>query len=277
MSTNNNNKPFNSSNYYRKFSNNDHFEMKQPFTGSSTSTNNNNNNNQSLPLLKRKSAIFTCFILFFFFSILLLLSILLPLTLLNNSKNEQYFPKQVSYTPSNHSIHFLVIGDWGRANQEQRNVANAMNNFCKNIKTCNFLISTGDNIYDNGVVNEYDKQFKDKFEDIYYQYDILKDLNFYTIFGNHDYRTNPMAQIEYGKINLKWKFPSPYYELFLDSTTNPNLSFNISFLFTDTIPYVEKYATDGKTNLTAYHLQNPFKENGQYQWLQNKLEENYKK
>lgn len=104
----------------------------------------------------------------------------------------------------------LVIGDWGSGSQLQKTVALGMNGFAeKNSIDC--ILSTGDNIYGSGVESVSDKQWKTKFENIYTGEHLQKP--WYPILGNHDYRGNVQAQIDYGKVNPRWKLEHNFYKL----------------------------------------------------------------
>jgi hypothetical protein len=50
----------------------------------------------------------------------------------------------------NAGLHFLTVGDWGFANQDQHNVANEMGKIAEGAPL-DFIISAGDNFYENGV------------------------------------------------------------------------------------------------------------------------------
>ncbi|KAI3824358.1 hypothetical protein L1987_05816 [Smallanthus sonchifolius] len=56
-----------------------------------------------------------------------------------------------------------------------------------------FIVSTGDNFYDNGLVDEDDPAFYDSSTNIYAAPSLQK--QWYSILGNHDYRGNVLAQL----------------------------------------------------------------------------------
>ncbi len=68
-----------------------------------------------------------------------------------------------------------------------------------------FIISTGDNIYPNGVDSVDDKQWQTKFKNVYTG-DALK-LPWYAVLGNQDYRLSPEAQVEYSRHDAQWNMP----------------------------------------------------------------------
>ncbi|MCS6808933.1 MAG: metallophosphoesterase, partial [Bacteroidota bacterium] len=117
------------------------------------------------------------------------------------------------------AIRFFVIGDWGTGTSFQHRVAAAM---CSKAGTekPSFILSTGDNIYNNGVTSIDDLQWKTKFEDVYTCTDLQ--IPWYVVLGNHDHRGNIQAQRDYHKKNPRWNLPNRYYHVRMyaaDSTT----------------------------------------------------------
>src|SRR5690242_12262748 len=65
------------------------------------------------------------------------------------------------------SLSFLAVGDWGRHGQDrQREVAIRMGESAEQLGAA-FVISVGDNFYDNGVTGIDDPHWKTSFEDVY--------------------------------------------------------------------------------------------------------------
>lgn len=77
--------------------------------------------------------------------------------------------------------------------------------------SASFIISTGDNIYPNGVSSEYDPQWRSAFEDVYTRHATF--IKWYVTLGNHDYKTNPDAEIAYTKISRRWYLPLRYFSV----------------------------------------------------------------
>ncbi|MFN8578036.1 MAG: metallophosphoesterase [Candidatus Sericytochromatia bacterium] len=100
---------------------------------------------------------------------------------------------------NNKKVRFIAVGDTGTGSQSQYDVAKAMKDKCDK-SGCDFVIILGDNIYNSGVKSVDDPQFITKFENPYKDID----LNFYMTLGNHDYRGNVQAQIDYTDKSKKW-------------------------------------------------------------------------
>ena len=63
-------------------------------------------------------------------------------------------------------IHFVAIGDWGSGHHHQKEVASAIGDFCF-WNRCDFVVSTGDNMYTTGVDSPFDEKFDEKWKDVY--------------------------------------------------------------------------------------------------------------
>jgi tartrate-resistant acid phosphatase type 5 len=116
-------------------------------------------------------------------------------------------------------LRFVVLGDAGTGDANQRKVAAAMAKVCA-ARGCAFALYLGDNIYSNGVSGADDTQFDSKFEQPY----AALDFPLHAALGNHDYghegsnlglgEANEMqahAQVEYTARSDKWSMPSEYY------------------------------------------------------------------
>jgi len=138
------------------------------------------------------------------------------------------------------AVNFLVIGDWGRCGEYfQKEVAEQLS-FASVSVDASFIISTGDNFYPKGVASIDDPLWTRSFEDVYHHYSLQKE--WYAVLGNHDYKTNPQAEIDYSKKNTRWTMPSHYYskKIAIDGDTNQK----ILFVFIDTNPLIDKYYSE---------------------------------
>jgi len=109
-----------------------------------------------------------------------------------------------------------------------------MNNFSLQYPV-NFIISTGDNFYTNGVRSVSDPLWQTCFENIYHWSSLQKD--WYVVLGNHDYHGNPQAEIDYSKISRRWNLPSRYYTV----TKKIDEKDSVRFVFIDTSPFLKQY------------------------------------
>ncbi len=137
-------------------------------------------------------------------------------------------------------FNFLVFGDWGRqGEQDQVEVAQQMAVAAKKINP-KFIISVGDNFYENGVKSVDDPHWQKSFEEVYR--DPALQLPWYCILGNHDYHSGSDcdAQIAYNKINPRWNMPARYYQ----QTHQIDANTTADFFYLDTTPMLHAYRND---------------------------------
>ena len=111
-------------------------------------------------------------------------------------------------------VRFAAIGDTGKGNTGQKQVADAIARKCA-ASGCDFVQLLGDNIYDSGVTSVTDPQWQTKFEIPY----MGVNLPFYVVLGNHDYGGNGAGtefdkakwEILYTASSMKWKLPANHY------------------------------------------------------------------
>ncbi|TWJ01512.1 calcineurin-like phosphoesterase family protein [Mucilaginibacter frigoritolerans] len=129
-------------------------------------------------------------------------------------------------------LNFLAVGDWGRNGEyDQTEVAKQMGLWAATHPN-NFVISVGDNFYPLGVVSENDPLWHYSFENIYTAHSLQCD--WYPVLGNHDYGSDPEAQVRYSKVSRRWNMPALYY------TKEVNLAKDAKALFVmiDTDPFL---------------------------------------
>ncbi|KAK1288442.1 Purple acid phosphatase 17 [Acorus calamus] len=129
------------------------------------------------------------------------------------------------------SLSALVIGDWGRTGSyNQTDVAFQMGRIGEKLDI-DFIISTGDNFYENGLKGIHDKGFDDSFSSIYTAKSLQK--QWYSVLGNHDYRGDVIAQLSpvLRQIDSKWLCMRSFI---LDAEI-------VEFFFVDTTPFVMHY------------------------------------
>jgi acid phosphatase len=137
---------------------------------------------------------------------------------------------------------FLIVGDWGRQGAwQQREVGAQMGRTAAAIGS-RFVISVGDNFYENGVTSLSDPQWQSSFEAIYPAASLQ--TPWHVILGNHDYRGNVQAQLDYGTRSTRWNMPARY---FMRGETAPDGT-KADFFYIDTSPFITAYR-GGKTRI----------------------------
>jgi hypothetical protein len=137
------------------------------------------------------------------------------------------------------ALNFFVISDWGWSGEkDQQVVANGMATQADYMNP-QFIVSCGDNFQIAGVTSTEDPLWKSNFENVYTQKSLQVD--WFPVLGNHDYKGNTQAQIDYSKISPRWKLEDHYYTF----VRKINDSISARFIFLDTPPFVEQYHTKG--------------------------------
>lgn len=136
---------------------------------------------------------------------------------------------------ASYPLQFLAIGDWGRNGADhQLHVARQMGKWATEHPN-QFIISTGDNFYPSGVISEHDPLFHYSFENVYTDFSLQWD--WYPILGNHDYKSDPDAQVRYSSISRRWKMPARYYS----KEFAVGKDGKVLMLFIDTNPLVPEF------------------------------------
>jgi tartrate-resistant acid phosphatase type 5 len=142
--------------------------------------------------------------------------------------------EKVQVDPS--AVNFILMGDWGRNGADhQKEVAKQMGKTATEASV-DFIIAAGDNFYPEGVVSEFDPLWKYSFEDIYTDFSLQWD--WHPVLGNHDYGSNPQAQVAYSRISRRWQMPARYYTKFVDVGSSDTQAL---FIFIDTTPLIKGY------------------------------------
>jgi 3',5'-cyclic AMP phosphodiesterase CpdA len=164
------------------------------------------------------------------------------------------------------ALQFVVFGDWGRNGENyQKEVAAGMGKAAHDLNAT-FVIATGDNFYPFGVNSTQDYHWISSFETIYRAQSLH--VKWYPVLGNHDYISNPEAQVEYTKISSRWTMPARYYskKFFINGDTSQAVL--IAFLDTDPL---EKKMRGGKLDSLKYPAGGA---EAQIAWLESILSDN---
>ena len=103
---------------------------------------------------------------------------------------------------------FLAVGDWGHSSRDQRDVAQQMAKTAA-LSGAQFIVSTGDNFYPNGVKSLSDEVWKTGFEEVYHAPGLQ--VPWHIVLGNHDHMGNVAAQFDYSKQSARWRLPANFY------------------------------------------------------------------
>ncbi|OWM90721.1 hypothetical protein CDL15_Pgr021026 [Punica granatum] len=135
-------------------------------------------------------------------------------------------------TKADGSLSFLVVGDWGRRGGYNQSAVAIQMGVVGEKLDIDFIVSTGDNFYDDGLTGIDDPAFDESFSKIYTADSLQK--QWYS--GNHDYRGDVLAQLNpiLVKLDSRWLCLRSFI-------LNADI---VEFFFVDTTPFAEKYFTE---------------------------------
>jgi tartrate-resistant acid phosphatase type 5 len=157
----------------------------------------------------------------------------------------RFLPADLQAAPEPGGLNFLIFGDWGRQGErDQVEVAEQMAKAAQDIGA-KFVISVGDNFYENGVASVTDPHWRASFEDVYHQTPLQ--IPWHVILGNHDYHGNCEAQIAYHATNPRWNMPARYYQ----QSHQLDGGATADFFYLDTTPMVKGHRTETEAQREA--------------------------
>lgn len=130
---------------------------------------------------------------------------------------------------------FFIVSDIGQNGYyKQKEVANTLGNLAQSIRP-KLIVASGDTFHYNGVRSTSDPLWTSNFESIYTNPWLLVD--WFPILGNHEYRGNTQAVIDYSRISRRWNMPDRYYTFAvkIDSVNS------LRFVMIDTSPFMSEY------------------------------------
>lgn len=140
--------------------------------------------------------------------------------------------------PAN-STSIYVANDLGRNGYfEQKTIAELMGWMAEDVDP-EFVAAIGDVHHFEGVQSVDDPLWMTNYELIYSHPDLM--IDWYAILGNHEYRGNTQAVLDYKNVSRRWVMPSRYYA-FEKEVEDGNEK--ILFVFIDTAPLIDKYRRD---------------------------------
>jgi metallophosphoesterase superfamily enzyme len=132
-------------------------------------------------------------------------------------------------------FNFFIVSDWGwNGFKYQQVVADEMGVLGEKTSP-KFIVSCGDNFQLQGVASIQDPLWMVNFENVYKALSLQVD--WFPVLGNHDYKGNTQAEIDYSNISRRWRLEAHYYTF----ARKINDSTSVRFIFLDTPPFVEEY------------------------------------
>ena len=134
-------------------------------------------------------------------------------------------------------INFFMANDLGRNGYyEQKPIARLMGEMAEAIGP-EAVLAAGDVHHFDGVASTQDPLWISNYEAIYDHPELM--ISWLPILGNHEYRGNTQAVIDYSKVSRRWEMPARYYtKVFNEDGTT------VRFVFIDTTPLIDKYRNE---------------------------------
>lgn len=96
------------------------------------------------------------------------------------------------------------------------------------------VFAVGDIHHFNGVASLQDPLWMTNYELVYSHPDLM--LDWFPVCGNHEYRGNTQAFMDYGKVSRRWMMPARYYtKVFKHANTS------VRIVMLDTTPLIDSY------------------------------------
>lgn len=134
---------------------------------------------------------------------------------------------------------FFLANDLGRNGYyEQKNIAELMGAMAEEIgPEC--ILAAGDVHHFDGVQSVADPLWMTNYELIYSHPELM--IEWLPILGNHEYRGNTQAVMDYSGVSRRWNMPARYYTRVYeeDGTT-------VRFVMVDTTPLMSKYREENQ-------------------------------
>lgn len=160
------------------------------------------------------------------------------------------------------NLHFIIANDLGRNGYyDQPQIAEIMGEYATDLRPMGVL-SPGDIHHFEGVQSVSDPLWLTNFEMVYKHPDLM--IEWYPVCGNHEYRGNPDALIDYSNVSRRWEMPSRYYSKIFSKK-----GVKMKVIFIDTTPLIDinRNMEEGYGDASIQNIEE------QLNWLENVLAE----
>lgn len=184
----------------------------------------------------------------------LLIAIAVLSVLLANAQN------RTDWSELKANINLIVANDLGRNGYyDQQPIAARMGEVAEAIGP-EAILALGDVFHYEGVQSTADPLWTSNYEAVYTHPELMTE--WLPVCGNHEYRGNTQALIDYSRISRRWTMPAKYY-----TRSFKGKKTSVKVVFLDTAPLIDKYRNDTESYPDAA------KEDmsAQLAWLENEL------
>lgn len=135
------------------------------------------------------------------------------------------------------SVNFYVANDLGRNGYyNQKPIAELMGRMAETVGI-ECVAAPGDVHHFEGVRSTQDPLWMTNYELIYSHPELM--LDWFPTCGNHEYRGNTQAVVDYSGVSARWNMPAKYYTKVLEDD-----GVTVRLVFIDTTPLIDKYRKD---------------------------------
>ena len=135
----------------------------------------------------------------------------------------------------------FIANDLGRNGYyDQKPIAELMGQMAEAGADPEFIIATGDVHHFNGVASINDPLWMTNYELIYSHPELM--IDWHPVLGNHEYRGNTQAVLDYGQVSRRWEMPGRYH-----TKSYEHKGMTMRILWIDTTPLISKYRNDQET------------------------------
>lgn len=134
-------------------------------------------------------------------------------------------------------ITLIICNDNGRNGYyDQKPIASTMGKMAEAVDP-EAVIALGDVFHYQGVESVNDPLWISNYESVYTHPELM--VEWLPILGNHEYRGNTQAVVDYSNVSRRWCMPAKYYSRsFNDKHTS------VKIILLDTTPLIDKYRND---------------------------------
>lgn len=167
----------------------------------------------------------------------------------------------VDYKAFKGKLTFFVCNDNGRNGYyDHRTIATTMGRMAEEGAKPEFVMALGDVHHFNGVQSVNDPLWMTNFETVYSHPELM--LDWFPVCGNHEYRGNTQACLDYSDVSRRWEMRDRYYtKCFRDK------GMTMRVVWIDTTPIIKKYREEKELYPDAYRQS----DTRQLEWLDSVL------
>ena len=135
------------------------------------------------------------------------------------------------------SVNFYIANDLGRNGYyDQKPIAELMGRMAETVGI-ECVVAAGDVHHFEGVRSTSDPLWMTNYELIYSHPELM--LPWYPILGNHEYRGNTQAVLDYAGVSARWEMPARYYTFTVEDN-----DVTVRVVMLETTPLIDKYRED---------------------------------